>query len=160
MANRLKHPSRQWDEASVFAALAEASDTGSTVVARRLLDFATGLGADLDWNNGPRPHVRIRFTLDGSSPRVMSIYTYPTLGGYKDGFVAVNINSFHNKIAPKLLSAFITMLRKSPRLAEEMSDVEAADYEREPSLRLDYLEAHPEEVTVIEDALRMLIERG
>ena len=52
------------------------------------------------------------------------------------------------------------MLRKSPRLAEEMSDVEAADYEREPSLRLHYLESHPEEVTVIEDALRMLIERG
>ena len=160
MVNRMKHPSRQWDETSVLAALAEASDTGSTAVARRLLDFATGLGADLDWNKGPRPHVRIRFPLNGSSPRVMSIYTYPTLGGYKDGFVAVNINSFHNKIAPQLLSSFITMLRKSPWLADEMSDLEAANYEREPSLRLDYLEAHPEELTVVEDALRLLIERG
>ena len=41
-----------------------------------------------------------------------------------------------------------------------MFDLEAANYEREPSLPLDYLEAHPEEIAVVEDALRLLIERG
>ena len=157
MANPRREPPRQWDECSVFAALAEASGADGAAVARHLLDFAVGLDAKPEWNRGPRATVRIRMPLNRVGVSVMSIYTY---AGHTRAFAGINIAYFHDKVSPALLSSFITSLRKSPCLAGKLSNFESGSYERHPSLPLDYLAAHPEEIAVVEDALRLLIERG
>lgn len=144
---------RRWDEATVFAALADCCSTDGVMAARRLYDFVRSRGATFNWGVGPLAAVTARLPVNGGKPAsILSLYEWPK----GKGGVAINFE-YMQEVPTELKSRLAERLRTIPGVVERFVGLEQASFRKRPTLSIDQVLTQMGAVETIEAALDEVI---
>lgn len=149
-----KAVAQEWNEVTVFAALARFCSPDGLEAARRLYNFAKKSGAAFNWGVASLPSLTARLTVLGKPISAFTIYEWPR----SVGVFVINFEYLANAGVPgEAIQRVAELLRRIPGVPERYADLEAKHFQKRPPLGLDSIVAQTGAVETIEAALDELI---
>jgi len=152
LGTRAQH---NWDEDSVFAALAECCSPAGLQAVRRLYEFARSRGATFTWGTGPLPSVSARFFIASKPYMVFSLYEWPA---DKASFALNFEYLLWGALPPDALPRLAERLRAIPKVADRFAGLEQAGFKKRPSLSIDLILTQPGATETIAAAIDELLQ--
>lgn len=142
---------RLWTPADVEQAAQQAGPRVHAIVTA-LLKHAEGAGARLVSGTGSHPSVIAHYPITGRRPSTWNLSAHP--GGRPA--LWINLGTLVNHVPADTIAAFADDLVAIPPLEPKISDARAKDYAAWPSVGIDDLAAHPDNLTTLTHALDRL----